>query len=282
MSQKEGPQPVKKFFKKKPKSHPPKDSQPKEHTPKDTSWQKSSAWYDQIVGEKGHYYHQHVILPKILPLFKNPSEDSLLDLACGQGILGRQLPNTPYQGVDLSSALIQKAKQYDQSPGHRYQVGDISKPLKIDATFSHASIILAIQNIREPLKAFQQAAKHLKPGGKLMLVLNHPCFRIPRQSSWEVDLPNQIQYRRINRYHSSMEIPIQTHPGQKEQSENTLSFHHPLSEYFRWLKEAGFVVELLDEWYSDKESEGGRARMENASRFEIPLFLFLLAAKKEL
>ncbi len=30
---------------------------------KQTSWQKVSRWYNDAVGEEGHYYHQHLILP---------------------------------------------------------------------------------------------------------------------------------------------------------------------------------------------------------------------------
>ena len=28
-----------------------------------TSWEGSHEWYDKIVGEKGHYFHEHVIFP---------------------------------------------------------------------------------------------------------------------------------------------------------------------------------------------------------------------------
>ena len=66
-----------------------------------SSWEQVSDWYNKVVGAKGHYYHENVILPrlaKILPLSKN---SSLLDLACGQGILARNIPpEVEYIGVD--------------------------------------------------------------------------------------------------------------------------------------------------------------------------------------
>lgn len=63
-------------------------------------------------------------------------------------------------------------------------MGDVTKPLKIDKKdFSHAFVILALQNMEEGEKAIQNGAKHLRKGGKLFVVLNHPCYRIPRQSS---------------------------------------------------------------------------------------------------
>ena len=68
------------------------------------------------------------------------------------------------------------------------------------------------------------------------------------------------------------------HPG-KGDSPVTWSFHRPLSEYFKILKDNRFTVQILEEWSSDKESEGSAARMENRARAEIPLFLAIKAIK---
>lgn len=249
-----------------------------------TSWHKVGKWYDENVGESGHYYHQHVILPNALRLLDLPKlgSSALLDLACGQGVLSRQIPaNMSYVGVDLADSLIKAARQHNKKPSHQFLLGDITKPLSIPSSnYSHGTIILALQNIEEPLKVFQNAAKHLQPGSKFLIVLNHPCFRIPRQSSWKVDPENKIQYRRIDRYMSPMKIPIQTHPGKGKESSQTWSFHHPISQYSHWLREAGFVIDIIEEWCSNKVSEGKAAKMENRSREEIPLFMAILAIKK--
>ena len=45
------------------------------------------------------------------------------------------------------------------------------------------------------------------------------------------------------------------------------------------LQQAGFVIQLIEEWGSDKSSVGSAARMENRSRQEFPLFLALKAIK---
>jgi len=54
---------------------------------------------------------------------------------------------------------------------------------------------------------------------------------------------------------SSLKIPIQMHPG-KPSSEKTFSFHHPLSHYMQWIKNAGLAIVDIQEWISDKKSEG--------------------------
>lgn len=250
-----------------------------------TSWQKVGKWYNDSVGETGHYYHQAIIIPNVLKLLnfsETQSPTALLDLACGQGVLSRHLPpHVFYAGVDAAAPLIAAAKQYRHPKSHQFFQSDITQKLSLQQNhFSHGTIILALQNIENPLAVFKNAHNHLQSGAPFIIVLNHPCFRIPRQSSWKIDEENKIQYRRIDRYMSEMKIPIQAHPSKGQQSVQTLSFHHPLSDYSLWLKEAGFTIELIEEWCSDKVSEGGAAKMENRSRKEIPLFMAIAARKK--
>ncbi len=273
-----------------------------------SGWENVNTWYDQAVGDKGHYYHENIVIPGVLRLLDlgigdvrdsraqgrvpdlsttgrttpKTSQKSILDLACGQGILARALPKSlPYIGLDASSSLINHAKNRDKNPYHIYQIADLNLPLKsLPQKFTHATCILALQNIEHPEILMKSATNQLMPQGKFILVINHPAFRIPRQSSWGIDPQNKLQYRRINRYLSPLKIPITTHPGQKH-SPITWSFHYPLSSYTSMLKAAGFVITDIEEWSSDKHSLGKAAKMENASRAEIPLFLAIAAQKSQ-
>ena len=119
---------------------------------------------------------------------------------------------------------------------------------------------------------------HLKPEGKFIIVLNHPYFRIPKKTSWGIDVANRVQYRRVDRYLTPQSIPITIHPGQQN-SPVTWSFHRPLSDYSRALNLTGMSISLIEEWVSDKVSQGSAAVMENTARQEIPLFMGILAAK---
>lgn len=238
-----------------------------------TDWERVEKWYDELVGKEGHYYHKHVILPKLLSLLDLKKQSSILDLGCGQGILARYMPKKiHYHGIDLSPSLINQA-QKEQRECQAFTVADICKPLPLKkGVFSHATIILALQNVTQPEKVLQNASYHLQKGGVLFIVLNHPCFRIPRQSHWKIDEEKKLQYRRIDRYLTPMKIPIQMHPGKKK-SAITWSFHRPISTYSRFLADAGFSILQIEEWTSDKKSTGKAARMENRARAEFPLFL---------
>jgi ubiquinone/menaquinone biosynthesis C-methylase UbiE len=262
-------------------------NQRQRHLPKskaaEGSWQPVHNWYNELVGEKGHYYHQKVILPLGLRLLQLKAESSLLDLACGQGILARTIPETvEYWGVDVARSLVEAARDQDTQPNHHFIVANLERPtLPIEKTdFTHASIILALQNISNYQQVFRHAAQYLQSGGKFFIVVNHPYYRIPRQSSWGVDETKKLQYRRVDRYLSPLKIPIQAHPGQAQKTPLTWSYHVPLSDYVNALAEAGFVVTRLEEWSSDKVSEGKAAKMENRSRNEIPLFMAILAEKR--
>lgn len=249
----------------------------------DTSWENSSGWYDRIVGSKGHYYHSQVIIPGVLKLLEEEKKTQpfLLDLACGQGILARHLPKgMKYLGIDSSESLIQSAKNYSGGAPHQYFLHDLSHPLVLPfKEFSHATCILALQNLAHPFQLLRTAYTHLRKGAPLILVMNHPCFRIPRQSGWGIDEQKKLQYRRIEAYMGDMKIPIRTQPSQGETSEETWSFHHPLSFYTAQLKQTGFVIDQIQEWCSDKKSIGKMAPMENRSRREFPLFMTIVARK---
>lgn len=252
------------------------------HGTNDTSWNKVAPWYNKIVGKDGHYYHEHVVIPGVLRLLDLKSDNTLVDLACGQGVLARNIPKIKkYLGLDLAKELIKEAKDRNREINHEFMVCDLSNLLRErEEKFDKATIILALQNIEQTENVIKNAANYLKKGGQLVVVLNHPAFRIPRQSGWSIDEKSKQQQRFINRYLSPIKIPIDMNPSEKNQEQNkkvTWSFHHSLQDYSQMLYDAGFMIEKIEEWSSDKESVGKAAKMENRARTEIPLFMAISA-----
>lgn len=239
-----------------------------------TSWKPVSEWYDSIVGEKGHYYHRELILPNVLRTLHVQAGDRLLDIGCGQGVLARVIPeNVDYVGVDIAKPLLTTASRYHKSRSRTFIHADLTHPWPLAKfpLFSHAACILVLQNIDSPAVVFQELANVLQDGGKAIFVLNHPYFRIPRQTRWNFDEKTKTQTREIFRYMTPQQIPIITHPGKGPTT--TWSFHVPLSEYTAMSHEAGFVIETIEEWCSPKHSTGGAAKAENRARKEFPLFM---------
>jgi ubiquinone/menaquinone biosynthesis C-methylase UbiE len=250
----------------------------------DSSWQAGSHWYDSIVGDEGHYYHQHVVLPNLERLLKLPHQGPfrLADLACGQGILERLLPSwIEYWGVDLSSNLIELAQHRCEHPERAHWIcADATRKTALPAeSFDRVVVMLAMQNMEAPGGCLKEIHRLLKPDGVAIVVLNHPAFRVPTQSDWVTDRDKGVRGRRVDRYLSPMKIPLRLHPSQKEQSAVAWAFHLPLSTWSQLAEQAGLGIVRMEEWCSNKTSEGPLADIENRARKEIPLFLALVLRK---
>ena len=244
-----------------------------------TLWDQASRWYDSLVGSQGTDFQKDIIMPGVLRLLEVAKKDRVLDLACGQGVFSRYLSQkgVNVEGLDSSSELLKYARTRSGS-AIRYHVGDAAdaKNFKED-TFDGIACLMAIQNIEKMDLLFKSACRWLKPGKCFVVVMTHPCFRIPRQSHWGWDEEKKLEYRRVDHYKTETNVPILTPPFADSKS-FTLTYHRPMQSYVSALVQAGLCVDAMEEWISNKNSlPGKRSKAENRARKEIPLFLALRA-----
>jgi ubiquinone/menaquinone biosynthesis C-methylase UbiE len=266
----------------KPEPRQPEVKKP-QSAPRD--WGDVADWYDQLVGESGSEYHREVVLPGTLKLLAPKPGDHVLDLACGQGVLCRLLAakGITATGVDAAAELIRAARHRAVDAGSapmQFHIGDARDlPFLTDGQFTAAACVLAIQNMHPLGPVFTEAARLIQPGGKLVIVMMHPCFRGPKETAWGWDAAKSIQYRRTDRYLLPRKTPIVTHPG-KDPGKYTWSFHKPIESYVKSLRNAGLLIDAMEEWPSHKKSTSGpRAAAENVAREEIPMFMAIRAVK---
>lgn len=281
-----------------------------------TDWGEVAGWYDQFVGKTGSEYHREVVIPGALRLLAMAPEESAIDIACGQGVLCRALAErgVAVTGVDAAPELIRAARE--RGPGQiRYEVGDARELGFLPAhRFDAAACVLAIQNIHPIQPVFAGVSRLLMADGRLVIVMMHPHFRGPKETSWGWDEQRKVQYRRVDRYLLPRKTPIVTHPfdrlrtapsdkrmaaplgklrtaasnttdldasSGKDAGEYTWTFHKPLEAYVKALRGAGLLIDAIEEWPSHKTSTSGpRAAAENVARSEIPLFMAIRALKK--
>jgi ubiquinone/menaquinone biosynthesis C-methylase UbiE len=246
-----------------------------------TDWGNVADWYDQLVGESGSEYHREVVLPGVLRLLNPQPHQTILDIACGQGVLCRILAERGAEvtGVDAAAPLIESARQRGPAAIH-YHVADARELEFLPAdNFASSTCILAIQNMNPLPPVFAGVARALAPHGKLVIVMMHPCFRGPKETSWGWDESQRMQYRRVDRYLIPRKSPITTHPG-ADPGTYTWTFHKPIEAYIKALRNAGLLIDAIEEWPSHKISTSGpRAGAENTARKEIPMFLAIRAVK---
>lgn len=250
---------------------------------KSTSWEEVASWYDEFMEDADDTYQRQVILPNLLRILSLRKNESLLDLACGQGFFAREFhaKEARVVGVDISPELIRLART--RSPKEiTYHISSADALLFLAAgSFDIVCITLALQNIENVSGVFAECHRVLKPSGRLVLVINHPAFRVLKHSSWDWDGEKKVQYRRVDSYLSEAKVSVTMHPGEKK-SPSTISFHRPLQYYFKMLSKHGFAVSRLEEWISHRRSEKGlRKEAEDKARKEIPLFLAIEGRVRE-
>lgn len=245
-----------------------------------TSWAKVANWYDDVVNDSDSY-QQKVILPNLIRVLDLKKDDEILDIACGQGLFSHETAKTVknVQGFDIGKSLVDIANN-SAKKNERFVVASADSTFPYsDGTFSKAFCVLALQNIKNFQNVFSETKRVLKKGGKFVLVLNHPSFRVPQGSDWGFDEKLNKQYRKVYGYMSEKAISIVMNPG-KGGNEKTVSFHRPLQTYFKEFAKNGFVVSRLEEWISHKESQNGPRKLaEDVARKEIPLFMMLEVVK---
>ncbi len=244
-----------------------------------TLWDQASRWYDSLVGGQGTDFQKDIIMPGVFRLLEADKKDRVLDLACGQGVFSRYLSRQGIrvEGLDSSLELVKHARSRS-GPSIPYHVGDAGDAENFAAdSFDGIACLMAIQNIEKMDLLFKSASRWLKPGKYFVVVMTHPCYRIPRQSHWGWDDEKKLEYRRVDHYLTETAVPILTPPFADSKS-FTLTYHRPLQSYVSALVQAGFCVDAMEEWISNKNSlPGKRSKAENRARKEIPLFLALRA-----
>lgn len=249
-------------------------------------WDPVAAWYDKLVGESGSDYHQHVILPAALRMLSPQAGESVVDVCCGQGVLVRPLLDAGigrFIGVDASPRLIDAAKsRHGKEPRVSFVTADACQPGDwADASHDAAVCLMAVHDVADAAALFSNIARSLKPEGRAVFVMMHPCFRIPKKTHWGWDGDQKIQYRRIDCYGTALEIPITTHPG-KDSGEQTAFHHRSLAELLTALGAGGLAVTACEELYSHRRSQGSGpfSKAEHRAAEEIPVFLALKAVKR--
>lgn len=246
-----------------------------------TSWDAVGEWYGTHLSAPGTYQSE-VVWPGAMRLLGVGPGKTFLDVACGEGSFAQLIVKQggSVVGIDAAPTLVRQA-QNKKIRDAEFFVADAAGSIAMynGKTFDGAAIVLALQNMSDMNGTLANVSKVMKRGAPVVIVLNHPAFRIPRQSSWGFEEERKMMYRRVDSYLTENAIPMLMHPGDAPDVKTT-SFHRPISSYITSLAANGFVVDAMEEWISHKESTSGpRAKSENRIRKEVPMFLAIRARK---
>jgi SAM-dependent methyltransferase len=251
----------------------------KQHRHPHQGWDPLAAWYDGWMGQHGSRHHRQLALPAVLDLLEPRPNESILDIGAGQGVLAPYIAQcgARYTGVEISPRLVGRARKRHGQHG-TFLRGDARRLHTIHGlapeAFDGVVFLLSIQDMNPLEDVLRAAAWALRADGRLVILMTHPCFRIPRQSGWGRDPQRKLLYRRVDGYLTPLRVPLK--PYGTQQDGISISFHRPLNDYINALSTCSLLVDHLKEITGQ---EVGRSQAERRAAREIPLFLGIRARK---
>ncbi len=248
------------------------------------SWDPVADWYTGWVGPSGSEHHRRLAIPAVIELLDLQGGERVLDIGCGPGVLAPHIveAGAHYTGIDASPRMLRFARRHHGGSGV-FLTGDairlMDHPALSEKQFDAAVFMLSIQDI-DPLEvALEQASRALRRGGRMVLLMTHPCFRVPRQSGWGWDDGRRLRYRRVDRYLTPLTVPMKSYG--RGGGGATRTHHRPLESYMNALGSLGLAIDGVREIPTYKAGEPGpRGKAERNSNREIPLFLGLRAVNR--
>jgi SAM-dependent methyltransferase len=139
------------------------------------SWSELSDWW--VTEIKNDPAYEAAVNPMLLDVLRPAAGLTYLDLGCGEGRVMRALKESgaAAHGVDLTPALARRAA--DSGPVVIGRLPDLGF-LRNDS-YDGAFCVLALEHIEDEGRLFAEAARAVRPGGVLALVINHPFRTAP-------------------------------------------------------------------------------------------------------
>ncbi|HEU4323647.1 MAG TPA: class I SAM-dependent methyltransferase [Roseiflexaceae bacterium] len=145
-------------------------------------WDQNAALWDSTIGDSGNRFHRTIVEPAVLALLALAPGETVLEVACGNGAFARTMAAAGAQVVasDFSPNLLEYARQRTASASVFYTQIDATQEEQLLALgagrFDAAVCNMALMDMPAIEPLFSALARLLKPGGRFVFSVQHPCF----------------------------------------------------------------------------------------------------------
>jgi ubiquinone/menaquinone biosynthesis C-methylase UbiE len=240
-----------------------------------SSYDLNAKFWIKIIRENLDRYRTELTNPAVLDAVGDCSGSRLLDAGCGEGYLSRMFAERDAQvdGIDSSPSLVEAARAASSPETVRidYHIGDVTRMDFAGESFDIVVCNHLLNDLPAPADAISEFYRVLKPGGRLVILMLHPCF----------------YGFRVRSEKDSTRLPVSDYftARRAEQPFNVAGILSPapvtvyvrsLEYYSEAIISTGFRItslrephpsdeQLQDEWWQQK--------------FSLPLFLLITAGK---
>jgi SAM-dependent methyltransferase len=228
-------------------------------------WDQKAAFWDEQYGE-GNDFHKTLIEPAVERLLGVRPDELVLDVGAGNGAFSRWLAARGAQVVafDFSTVFIELAKERTIEHADRieYRIVDATDERQLldlgVGRFDAATANMVLMDMASIETLAGALAKLLKPGGRVVFSIQHPCF-----NSNDTDIFGEsgsvngiFTITRGVRVRGYLDVPPGTGAGMVGEPNPHYYFHRPLHELFFPFFDAGFMLNGLEERAFPVQREG--------------------------
>jgi len=204
------------------------------HTP---TWDEHADWWQREFTDGADPEYVEQIIP--LALRHLEGRQRIIDIGTGEGQIARAAVaelGADVVGIDPTSSQIDEARI--RAGGPEYHVARADELPVNDAAFDAAIVCLVFEHVDDLGPPLDEVVRVLRPGGRLLLFLNHPLLQTPG-SSLIIDhmVEPAESYWRLGPY-----LPGGVSVEEVQKDVFVRFVHRPLSHYINGLVAAGLSL----------------------------------------
>jgi len=254
-----------------------------ENTQAKDAWNRNAEFWNERMGE-GNDFFNTLLWPAVERLIKPQPGERLLDVACGNGLTSRRLATAKASvtAFDMSAAMIAIAAGHPSRLNIDYRVVDATDReallgLGVGA-FDGALCNMALMDMAEIEPLMSAVAVLLKPGGRFVFSVLHPCFNNPatvqmgelEDRSGAIVTTYSVKIARYKTPFTQVGLAMHGQPVPHPY------FHRPLSLLLAPAFSAGLVLDGFEEQAFPADNSSGTTPLSWSGRFsEIPAALIV-------
>jgi 2-polyprenyl-3-methyl-5-hydroxy-6-metoxy-1,4-benzoquinol methylase len=219
-------------------------------------WNANAAFWNERMGE-GNAFVEVLSWPPTARMLNIKPGERVLDIACGNGLTSRRMAalGAYVTACDFAAELVALARQRTTGNVERihYSVVDATDELALlalgEGKFDAALCAMALFDMAEIDPLLRALRRLLKPAGRFVFSVVHPCFNNPHvmHVAEEEDDQGKIVTRYSVRVRGYMTSTVDHTLAINGQPKAQVEFHRPLQALLSACFKAGFVLDALEE-----------------------------------